>query len=167
MWFIFLFFVFYFCILIHFCQEKSKIRPLKDTIQKLFKLFTAVAAVNVTTRSIEETVSKLVYEKKLKKATAKKETEAKKTIELQKSMERYVKEKSSTKSIKKNPLVVSAKPPPAPIKDDPTGERERITFFSSNTIYRIFSYSFRGNYSFLNLEILEISISCHKFQFLT
>ena len=90
--------------------------------QKLIKLFTAIAAVNVT-RTIEETVSKLVYEKNLKKATAKKETEAKKTKELQKSMERYVKEKSSTKSIKKNPLV-SAKPSPAPIKDDPTGERE-------------------------------------------
>ena len=94
--------------------------------QKLIKLFTAIAAVNVT-RTIEETVSKLVYEKNLKKATAKKETEAKKTKELQKSMERYVKEKSSTKSIKKNPLV-SAKPSPAPIKDDPTGERERIAF---------------------------------------
>jgi len=81
------------------------------------------AAVNVT-RTIEETVSKLVYEKNLKKATAKKETEAKKTKELQKSMERYVKEKSSTKSIKKNPLV-SAKPSPAPIKDDPTDSQSR------------------------------------------
>ena len=129
--------------------------------QKLIKLFTAIAAVNVT-RTIEETVSKLVYEKNLKKATAKKETEAKKTKELQKSMERYVKEKSSTKSIKKNPLV-SAKPSPAPIKDDPTGEREReLPFFSSNTIYRISSYSFRGNYSFLNCRN-----SCPKFQFFT
>ena len=104
------------------------------------KLFTTVVAVNVT-RPIEETVSKLVYEKKLKEATAKKETEAKKTIELQKSMERYVKEKSSTKratkSIKNNP-VVSAKPPPAPIKDDPTGERDRTTFFSSNTALPFF-----------------------------
>ena len=94
--------------------------------QKWIKLFTAIAAVNVT-RTIEDTVSKLVYEKNLKKATAKKETEAKKTKELQKSMKRYVKEKSSTKSIKNNPLV-SAKPSPAPIKDDPTGERDRITF---------------------------------------
>ena len=94
--------------------------------QKLIKLFTAIAAVNVT-RTIEETVSKLVYEKNLKKATAKKETEAKKTKELQKSMERYVKEKSSTKSIKKNPLV-SAKPSPAPIKDDPTGEQNYLSF---------------------------------------
>ena len=105
----------------------NSILPTKG--QKLIKLFTTVAAVNIT-RPIEETVSKLVYEKKLNKATAKKETEAKKTIELQKSMERYVKEKSSTKratkSIKNIP-VVSAKPPPAPIKDDPTGERERIT----------------------------------------
>ena len=79
--------------------------------------------VNVT-RTIEETVSKLVYEKNLKKATAKKETEAKKTIELQKSMERYVKEKSSTKSIKKNPLV-SAKPSPAPIQDDLTDSQSQ------------------------------------------
>ena len=100
------------------------------------KLFTTVVAVNVT-RPIEETVSKLVYEKKLKKATAKKETEAKKTIELQKSMERYVKEKSSTKratkSIKNIP-VVSAKPPPAPIKDDPTGERDRTMYLSFHQI---------------------------------
>ena len=79
--------------------------------------------INVT-RTIEETVSKLVYEKNLKKSTAKKETEAKKTIELQKYMERHVKEKSSTKSIKKNPLV-SAKPSPAPIEDNPTDNQSR------------------------------------------
>ena len=104
--------------------------------QKLINLFTTVVAVNVT-RPIEETVSKMVYEKNLKKATAKKKTEAKKTIELQKSMERYVKEKSSTKratkSIKNNPLV-SAKPPPAPIKDDPTGERDRTMYLSFHQI---------------------------------
>ena len=34
------------------------------------------------------------------------------------------------------------------------------------TEYRISSYSFRGNYSFLNLEILENSNSCRKFNFL-
>ena len=34
------------------------------------------------------------------------------------------------------------------------------------TEYRISSYSFRGNYSFLNLEILENSNSCRKFNLL-
>ena len=33
--------------------------------------------------------------------------------------------------------------------------------------YRISSYSFRGNNSFLNLEIAENSNSCRKFQFFT
>ena len=114
-------------------------------------MFTAIAAVNVT-RTIEETVSKLVYEKKLKKATAKKETEAKKTKELQKSMERYVKEKSSTKratqSIKNNPSG-SAKPSPAPIKDDPTGERDRTTFLF------IKYYLFKGFESILKFNFRD------------
>ena len=33
--------------------------------------------------------------------------------------------------------------------------------------YHISSYSFHGNYSFLNLEIVENSNSCRKFQFFT
>ena len=116
-------------------------------------MFTTVVAVNVT-RPIEETVSKLVYEKKLKEATAKKETEAKKTLELQKSMERYVKEKSSTKratkSIKNIP-VVSAKPPPAPIKDDPTGERDRTNFLF------IRYYLFKGFESILKFNFGDLA----------
>ena len=124
------------------------------------KLFTTVVAVNVT-RPIEETVSKLVYEKKLKKATAKKETEAKKTIELQKSMERYVKEKSSTKSIKKNPLVVSAKPPPAPIKDDPTGDRDRTILFFKYYLFKGFESILK--FSFGDLAVLNVwSLLIHR-----
>ena len=33
--------------------------------------------------------------------------------------------------------------------------------------YRISLYSFRGNYSFLNLKIVENLSSCHLFQFFT
>ena len=92
--------------------------------------------------------------KKLKKVTAKKETEAKKTKELQKSMEIYVKEKSSTKratqSIKNNPSG-SAKPSPAPIKDDPTGERDRTTFLF------IKYYLFKGFESILKFNFRDLA----------
>ena len=36
-----------------------------------------------------------------------------------------------------------------------------------STKYRISANSFRGNYSFVNLEIVENSSSCHKFKFLS
>ena len=54
------------------------------------------------------------------------EKKAKKTKDLQKSMERYVKEKGGkSTSVKSSPSVSSPKPPPAPIKDDPTDRQNR------------------------------------------
>ena len=75
--------------------------------------------VNVT-KNTEEIVSKVVYEREVKKAFEKLKAKDKKTkdrAELQKSMQEYVKKKpSSSSNIKvKNPSV-SPKPSPAPIK---------------------------------------------------
>merc|ERR1711962_428302 len=84
--------------------------------------------VNVT-KNTEEIVSKVVYEREVKKAFEKRKAKDKKTkdrAELQKSMQEYVKKKPpSSSNIKvKNPSV-SPKPSPAPIKDDPTDKQTR------------------------------------------